>query len=141
MTKNWNNQSLNPALKFKTVNYNKNQKAKIQREHMVNRVSSSFPKGGHSATQTELNILYTASTAKHHPNIISETCFIYDFLQKDNQFVIFCFPSVPNVILHFCSSSTVSCIHPPPFFFFWGGGRYTIKSDIADPKLLPLNSY
>ena len=27
---------------------------KTQREHMVNRVSSYFPKGGHSATQTEL---------------------------------------------------------------------------------------
>ena len=27
---------------------------KIQREHMVNRVSSYFTKGGHSATQTEL---------------------------------------------------------------------------------------
>ena len=28
----------------------KTQKVKIQREHMVNRVSGSFPKGGHSAT-------------------------------------------------------------------------------------------
>ena len=27
---------------------------KIQREHMVNRVISYFPKGGHSATETEL---------------------------------------------------------------------------------------
>ena len=26
---------------------------KIQKEHMVNRVSSYFPKGGHSATETE----------------------------------------------------------------------------------------
>ena len=30
---------------------------KIQREHMVNRVSSYFPKGGRSATETELNII------------------------------------------------------------------------------------
>ena len=31
---------------------------KIQREHMVNRVSSYFPKGGHSATKTELKIIW-----------------------------------------------------------------------------------
>ena len=30
---------------------------KILREHMVNRVSSYFPKGGHSATQTKLKIM------------------------------------------------------------------------------------
>ena len=29
----------------------------IQREHMFNRVSSYFPKGGHSATKTELKII------------------------------------------------------------------------------------
>ena len=29
---------------------------KIQREHMINRVSSVFPKGGHSATKTELKL-------------------------------------------------------------------------------------
>ena len=29
----------------------------IQREHMVNRVSSFFPKGGHSATETEVKII------------------------------------------------------------------------------------
>ena len=28
--------------------------SQIQREHMVNRVSSCFPIGGHSANQTEL---------------------------------------------------------------------------------------
>ena len=28
-----------------------------KREHMVNRVSSFFPKGGHSATETELKII------------------------------------------------------------------------------------
>ena len=39
------NQNGNPLNK-KTV--------KIQKEHVVNRVSSSFPIGGHSATQTEL---------------------------------------------------------------------------------------
>ena len=30
---------------------------KIQSGHMVNRVSSYFPKGGHSATETELKII------------------------------------------------------------------------------------
>ena len=30
---------------------------KIQREHMVNRVSRYFPKGGHSATETELKVI------------------------------------------------------------------------------------
>ena len=30
---------------------------KIQKEQMVNRVSNYFPKGGHSATQTELKII------------------------------------------------------------------------------------
>ena len=30
------------------------QKVKIQREHTVNRVSSYFPKGGRSPTETEL---------------------------------------------------------------------------------------
>ena len=36
---------------------NVKQIVKIQREHMVNRVSSYFPKGRHSATQTELKIM------------------------------------------------------------------------------------
>ena len=31
--------------------------SEIQREHMFNRVSSYFPKGGHSATETELKII------------------------------------------------------------------------------------
>ena len=31
--------------------------SQIQREHMVNRVISYFPKGGHSATKTELKIV------------------------------------------------------------------------------------
>ena len=30
---------------------------KIQKEHMVNRVSSYFQKDGHSATQTELKLI------------------------------------------------------------------------------------
>ena len=30
---------------------------KIQREHMVNRVSSYFQNGGHSATETELKMI------------------------------------------------------------------------------------
>ena len=36
--------------------YFKKQIVKIQREHMVNRVSGYFPIGGHSETQTELKI-------------------------------------------------------------------------------------
>ena len=47
----------NPALKTKTGNKLKIQIVKVQREHMVNRVSSYFPKGGHSVTQTELKII------------------------------------------------------------------------------------
>ena len=35
----------------------KNTNSQIQSEHMVNRVSSYFPKRGHSATQTELEII------------------------------------------------------------------------------------
>ena len=31
--------------------------SKNTKEHMVNRVSSDFPKGGHSATETELKII------------------------------------------------------------------------------------
>ena len=43
----------NPALKTETGNKLKIQIVTVQREHMVNRVSSYFPKGGHSETQTE----------------------------------------------------------------------------------------
>ena len=38
--------------------------------------------------------VYTASKVKHHMNIISKMVFIYDFLQKNNQFVIYCYPSL-----------------------------------------------
>ena len=37
--------------------YGKSNENLSQREHMVNQVSSCFPKGGHSATQTELKII------------------------------------------------------------------------------------
>ena len=49
MTRNWSNQ--NP-------NYLNSQKYKGTK-HIVNRVSSSLPKGGHSATQTELKLIET----------------------------------------------------------------------------------
>ena len=41
---------------------------KIQREHMVNRVSSYFPKGGHSATETELKSNMNTHKVKRHRN-------------------------------------------------------------------------
>ena len=48
MNRNQSNQMANPTLKTQTD--------KIQRKQMANRVGSYFPKGGHSATQTELNV-------------------------------------------------------------------------------------
>ena len=59
MTRNLSNQNPKSVLKPKTGNYLSYKKSKIQREHMVNLVSSSLPKGGHSATQTELQIIET----------------------------------------------------------------------------------
>ena len=56
--RNRSSQNPNPALKTKTGN-NLITLVEIQREHMVNRVSSYFPKGGHSATETELKIILT----------------------------------------------------------------------------------
>ena len=41
---------------------------KIQREHMVNRVSSYFQKGGYSATPTELNNNMNTRNVKRHRN-------------------------------------------------------------------------
>ena len=38
---------------------------KIQREHMVNRMSSYFPKGGQSATRTELNNMNIRNVKRH----------------------------------------------------------------------------
>ena len=32
------------------------------------------------------HIVYSQTYVKHHPNIISETFFVYEFLQKNNQF-------------------------------------------------------
>ena len=42
-------------------------KSKYKGEHMVNRVSSYFPKGGHSDIETELNNMNTCKV-KHHLN-------------------------------------------------------------------------
>ena len=38
--------------------------------------------------------IYTQTEVKHHPNIISEKFFVCKFLQKNNQFVTFCCPSL-----------------------------------------------
>ena len=46
---------------------------KIQREHMVNPVSSYCPKGGHSATETEKNNMNTRKV-KRHRNSDTKTC-------------------------------------------------------------------
>ena len=54
MNRNWSNQKPNPALKTKMGN--KLQIDKRQREHMANRAGSYFPKGSHSAIQTELEV-------------------------------------------------------------------------------------
>ena len=43
---------------------------------------------------TFLYILYTASEVKHLPSIFSDTVFRYDFLQKNNQVVIYCYRSI-----------------------------------------------
>ena len=49
MTRNWSNQNPHSAQKPKRETP-KITNSKIQREHMVDRVSSSLPKGGHLAT-------------------------------------------------------------------------------------------
>ena len=46
---------------------------KIQREYMVNRVSSYFPKGGHSATETELKQYKHTYLVPRHRNSEQET--------------------------------------------------------------------
>ena len=56
MTTNWHNQNQSPILETKWE-IAKIHIGIIQRKHMANRVSSSFPKGGHSATLTELHII------------------------------------------------------------------------------------
>ena len=53
MNRNWSNQKANPALKTKAGN---KQIDKIQGEQIADRAGSYFPKGGHSATQTELKV-------------------------------------------------------------------------------------
>ena len=56
LDKNWSNPKANSALKTKMGNNKKSQIDKIQWEQMANRVGSYCPKGGHSATQTELKV-------------------------------------------------------------------------------------
>ena len=56
MNRNRSNQKANPALKTKTGNKLILQIDKIQSEQIANRAGSYFPKGGHSATQTELKL-------------------------------------------------------------------------------------
>ena len=56
MNMNWSNQKANPALKTRTGNKQILQIEKIQWEQIANRAGSYFPKGGHSATQTELKV-------------------------------------------------------------------------------------
>ena len=59
MNKNWRNYKTNPTLKTK-MGYNlKLQIDNIQWKQMANRAGSYFPKGGHSATQTELKVYWT----------------------------------------------------------------------------------
>ena len=56
MNRNWSNQKANPALKTKAGNKQILQIDKIQGEQIADRAGSYFPKGGHSATQTELKV-------------------------------------------------------------------------------------
>ena len=58
MNRNWSNQKTNPALKTK-MEITKITIDKTQWGQKANRVGSSFPKGGHSATQTELKVKWT----------------------------------------------------------------------------------
>ena len=45
-------------------------------------------------TFPDLFIYIIASQVKHHPNIFSVTVFMYSFLQKNNTFVKYCYPSI-----------------------------------------------
>ena len=54
--RNCSNKKANPALKTKTGNKKILQIDKIHCEKINNRVGRYFPKGGHSATQTELKV-------------------------------------------------------------------------------------
>ena len=82
--------------------------------------------------------IFTASKVKRRQNIISTTVFIYDCLQKNNHFVIYCYPSLSLVCqIHWTLllRSTVSCIHQTLFL------GIPFKSVIVHLKTLPLNSY
>ena len=57
MNRNWSNPKANPALKTKTGNKQILQIDEIQLKQIANRAGSYFPKCGHSATQTKLNIM------------------------------------------------------------------------------------
>ena len=80
-------------------------------------------------------MLYTASNVYHHLNIISETSFICNFLQKNNQYVIYCYLNTFFVCqtyhLTILIKFYVVLYTPTPF---WG---YFLKSVIADHKVLP----
>ena len=109
--RNWSNQNLNPALKTKTSK-TLLQKFKTQREHMVNWVSSFFPKGGHSATETKLKIIWThvrwnvnetltSKTGKRDKNHNNKTTVlewsVMNYLGADSSFTCTTSPSVSEV--------------------------------------------
>ena len=56
MNRNWGNQKANPALKTKTGKKITNRQNTMRTNCYLNREGSYFPKGGHSATQTELKV-------------------------------------------------------------------------------------
>ena len=72
MDKNWSNQKSNPALKTKMGK--QLQIDKRQWEHVAYRAGSYFPKGGHSATQTDIKVrVMNKHKVKHHRKSDSKT--------------------------------------------------------------------
>ena len=72
MNSNCSNQKPN-SLKPKRKRNKKIQIDKNTREHMANRVGNYFPKGGHSAIQTELKSIRNKYKVKHHRNSDTQT--------------------------------------------------------------------
>ena len=72
---------------------------------------------------------------------MSKSCMFQKLHFQDQAYLYFIFvppppsPSLSPSECHLTLSSTVSSKHQP---LFWG---YTLKSVIADPNVLPLNSY
>ena len=76
-------------------------------------------------SQNCLGNAHSLYTVRHKLSITTyyfRDAFRLQSFQKNNQFVIFCYPSLPlvcgtyqNVIWSFCRISTVSCIHQPLF--------------------------